>query len=581
MKEVLLESLKKYKWKILVEIIFICFNTYLFTYPAKIIGNIVDMLYNVEENYTQIMNNTYYLIGVCVALLVIRLIWKYYVVYINRAIEGDIKNRLFERITKIKLEKLQEIKNGEIMSYFVKDTNEVRRFIHRILAFATRFIATFTIVIFIMANGINLRLTLATMLPIIIAVIIIIKLQKYVSNNYKKAQEKFTEFSEYIQESTDSIRTTKAYSCEGDQVNQFITKNRNLKNANNKAELLSNILKSGINICLGLAYATSLIYGSQLVLNGIITVGELVTFNGYISLFVAPIEWLGNAISVYKRAQISYRRLDKVFKLDKEKITVNKVRKTENKLQGKIEIKNLTYHYPGKIENVLKDISISIQQGEMLGIIGTIGSGKTTLMNLLLKLYDVENGKIYIDDKDINNIEIETIRDNICYITQDNFLFSATLKENINLFRNEYEDDEIITSTKRAMIYDEISNMPNQIHTIIGEKGIDLSGGQKQRVVISRAFLNNSNIVIFDDTFSALDNRTEQKVLKNIKTTMKDKTCIIISNRISDVKISDKIIVLDEGRIIESGTHKELVNEHGRYYEFYMQQSSRTKEILI
>lgn len=194
---------------------------------------------------------------------------------------------------------------------------------------------------------------------------------------------------------------------------------------------------------------------------------------------------------------------------------------------------------------------------------------------------DVERGKIFIDGKDINDIKVKTIRDNICYITQDNFLFSATLKENINLFKDEYKDEDIEESTKQAMIYDEISSMEEGINTVIGEKGIDLSGGQKQRVVISRAFLNNSNIIIFDDTFSALDNRTEQHVLNNIKELTKNKTCIIVSNRISDIKDCDKIIVLEQGEIVEQGTHQTLLKTNGKYQEFYQNQAHKAQSTLL
>lgn len=199
---------------------------------------------------------------------------------------------------------------------------------------------------------------------------------------------------------------------------------------------------------------------------------------------------------------------------------------------GNIEIKDLTFNYPEHIETVLSNINVMVNKGETLGIIGTIGSGKTTLMNLLLRLYPVQNGKIFIDGEDINNIPLKTLRDNICYITQDNFLFSTTIRENVKLFKEGFEEEEIKESTKDAMIYDDIEKMKNGIDTVIGERGGDLSGGQKQRVVISRAFLNKSNIVIFDDTFSALDNRTEQMVLNNVKKLVQGKTCIIISNRI-------------------------------------------------
>lgn len=247
---------------------------------------------------------------------------------------------------------------------------------------------------------------------------------------------------------------------------------------------------------------------------------------------------------------------------------------------GNIEIKDLTFNYPEHIETVLNNINVTVNKGETLGIIGTIGSGKTTLMNLLLRLYPVQNGKIFIDGQDINEIPLKTLRDNICYITQDNFLFSTTLRENVKLFKDGFEEEEIKESTKNAMIYDDIEKMQNGIDTIIGERGGDLSGGQKQRVVISRAFLNKSNIVIFDDTFSALDNRTEQMVLNNVKKLIKDKTCIIISNRISDIKAANKIIVLDAGNIIEIGTHETLIGEKGKYYEFYKQQSAKSEMAL-
>ena len=228
---------------------------------------------------------------------------------------------------------------------------------------------------------------------------------------------------------------------------------------------------------------------------------------------------------------------------------------------------------------VLENINISLKKGETLGIIGTIGSGKTTLLNLLIRLYPVKRGKIFIDGKDINDIPVTVLRENICFITQDNFLFSATLKENINLFKDTYDSFFVNESTKDAMIYDEIQEMPNQIETCLGgEDGVELSGGQRQRIAVSRAFLKRSNIIMLDDTFSALDNRTEKAVLENIEELTSDKTCIIVSNRISDVKNSDKIIVMDEGCIVEAGTHEQLLGNGGMYYSFYMQQSSKEEE---
>lgn len=466
------------------------------------------------------------------------------------------------------------------MSYFVKDTNEIRSTVYRILSHGSRIICTFIIATFQMAKGVNLYLTLATLRPIFVASFLVVKIKKYVEINFKKAQDRFSEMSEYIQESTDSIRTTKAYSCEGGQLKTFILKNRQVRQSDNAVDVFSNLLTTCIDICFGLCYAISFIYGSHLVLEGTITVGELVTFNGYIALFVNPVTWISTLISRFKRAQISFQRLDKVFQLEREKITVEE-NEVKEKLEGNIVIKDLSFHYPGMLDKALENINIEIKKGETLGIIGTIGSGKSTLMNLLTKLYNIPNGKIMIDGKDINDINIEMLRENICYITQDNFLFSSTLKDNISLFKEDYKDEEIKESTKKAVIYDEISQMPNGIKTEIGERGSDLSGGQKQRVVISRAFLKNSSIIIFDDTFSALDNRTAQTLLENIKELTKEKTCIIISNKILDVKQSDKIIVLDNGVIVEQGVHEELIQKEGIYQEVYQQQATKAEPSFL
>lgn len=580
MKRVIIEALKNRKWTIILQTIFLTINIYLLTFPAKIIGNIIDMLYNLEENKQNILNSTYYLLGICIVLLFIRIIWKYFETVNVRKFERDIKINMFKRFLKLKLKDIQNIKNGEIMSYFVKDTNEIRSTLFRILNHGVRIVLTFIIATYQMVQNVNLYLTIAVMFPIIIGGYLVVKIKKYVEKSFKKSQIMFTQMSEYIQESTDSIRTTKAYACEGDQLKEFIRKNRKVQQSNNTVEVFSNLLKMSLSICFGICYSISLLYGSKLVLEGQITVGELVTFNGYIGLFVGPIKWLPQLIARFKRAQISYKRLEKIYELEPEKIN-QKNNLKKDKLEGNIVIKDLDFNYPGIIDKALENINIELEKGETLGIIGTIGSGKTTLMNLLTKLYSVPNGKILIDGKDINEIPILTLRNNICYITQDNFLFSSTLKDNISLFKDEYEDSEIKESTQKAIVYDDIQRMPRGINTVVGERGGDLSGGQKQRVAISRAFLKDSRILIFDDTFSALDNRTSEKLIENIREISKEKTCIIISNKISDIKHSDKIIVLDNGRIVERGVHEELIHNNGIYSEFYNQQSTKAEPSFL
>lgn len=572
MKQVLKEWLKKSYIKIIISIIFVFLNMYFLTYPSKIIGQIVDLLYNITDNKTEIENKIIFLIISSFIIMLVRLPWRTMCSYTILDYEKIIKDKLFKHFMKIKMNDLQNTKNGEIMSYFTKDVNETRRLLNCILGFGTRIIATFIVATYTMKK-INLKLTLVTLSPIIITIIFVIIIKNKVHQSAIKSRNAFNSLSEFVQESTDGIRTIKAYAGEEFQIKEFENRNKNLKNAGIKVSALSSLLSTIINLGFGICVGISILYGSKLVLNQTISIGELIAFNGYISLFVNPVLWIPIIITRYKTSKISIQRLEKVFSLETEDIKLLDDEKSN--IVGDIEIKDLTFNYPSNIEVALKNINLKIKEGETLGIIGTIGSGKTTLMNLLLRLYSVPNGRISIGGRDINEIPIEELRNSICYITQEHFLFSTTIKENIGLFRDSYKDEEIIESTKSAMIAEDIERMEDGINTVVGERGMDLSGGQKQRVVISRAFLQKSNIVIFDDTFSALDNRTEEFLLKNIRELTVGKTCIIISNRISDIKDSDNIIVIDDGKIIEQGKHENLIKQNGLYEKFYNQQSSK------
>lgn len=579
MKKVLINLFKKHSILLIIEMIFIAINIYLLTVPSKVLGQIIDLLYGMESNKTQILQTSYYLLGMCLLLLIVRVTWKIIDARISRNMVKKIRDTVFEKLLKTDVSKLDSLKNGDIMSYFVKDINQVRKFISNVITLIVRFVLNFAIVAIAMSQSTNIKLTLIALCPIGISIILIFMMIKKIEKNYNAARRKFTDLSEFVQESTDSIRTTKAYAGEQKQCEEFIKKNTSLKKTNFAVIKDETLLSIYMNLGIGIGLGLSILFGSKMVLNNEISVGDFIAFNGYMIILQQPIRWIPWMVKHYKRFQVAYRRLDDFLKMEEEKIEIYNY-EPEN-LNGDILINNLTYRYPEGNENVLKDINIKIEQGKSLGIIGVIGSGKTTLMNLLLKLYHVPNGKIFIGGKDINEIKTDTIRHNICYITQNNFLFSSSLKENINLFRDIYDEDEIIESTKSSMIYNEIEEMADGINTVIGEKGIDLSGGQKQRVVISRAFLNKSNIVVFDDTFSALDNKTEEALLGNIRNLTENKTCIIISNRISDIKHCDEIIVLDHGEIVERGIHRDLIALKNKYYEFYKNQAEKSKVDIL
>ncbi|MBR2241620.1 MAG: ABC transporter ATP-binding protein [Clostridia bacterium] len=575
MNKILKKLLKKHAILLLIEILLIAANIYLLTIPSKLLGKIVDLLYNIETNRNELLQTTYNLLIMCGLLLVSRVVWKMIDAKVSRNIVKEFRDRLFEKMLKTDVGKLGTLKNGDIMSRFVRDIAEVRKFISNAITTLIRFVLNFAIVSYTMIQATNVKMTVTALLPIIGSIILILMSIKKLEKNYNESRKKFTDLSEFVQESTDSIRTTKAYVGEKMQYEEFLKKNTSLRNTNFEVIRSETMLSIYMHMGIGLGIGLSILFGSQMVLNNEITVGDFVAFNGYMLILQQPIRWIPWLIKHFKKYQVSHKRLDEMLKMKEEEIYIDN--NYIEKLDGNIEIKNLSYKYPDGTENVLDNININIKKGKSLGIIGVIGSGKTTLMNLLLKLYHVPNGMIYIDGKDINEIKTDTIRNNICYITQDNFLFSSSLKENINLFRDIYDKEEILESTKSSMIYDEISQMSDGIDTIIGEKGIDLSGGQKQRVVISRAFLNNSNIVIFDDTFSALDNKTEEVLLQNIRNLTQEKTCIIISNRISDIKHCDEIVVLEHGKIVERGVHRELLTLKNKYYEFYKNQAEKSK----
>jgi len=575
LKKTLLNLYKKNTLLLLIEMVFIAINVYLLTVPSKLLGQIVDLLYNLDTNKEQIIHTVLLLLLMSLVLIIVRVTWKMIDAKIARDNTKKIRDTVYEKMLKTDAATLGKIKNGDIMSYFVKDINQVRKFISNVITLIVRFVLNFIIVAITMAQATNSKLTLIVLLPITISIILILLMVKKIEKYYNDSRRKFTNLSEYVQESTDSIRTTKAYVGEKSQIEEFIKRNTSFKNTNFSVIKIETLISIFMNLGIGIGMGLSILFGSKMVLNGEISVGDFVAFNGYMLVLQDPIRWIPWMVKHLKRFQVSFKRLDDFLNLKEEKIEISNYNPQE--LNGDIIIKNLSYKYPDGSENVLKNINIEIKKGKSLGIIGVIGSGKTTLMNLLLKLYKVPDGKIFIDGKDINQIQTDTIRHNICYITQDNFLFSSTLKDNINLFRDIYDNNDIIESTKSSMIYDEIEKMENGIDTIIGEKGIDLSGGQKQRVAISRAFLNQSNIAIFDDTFSALDNKTEASLLDNIRHLTDKKTCIIVSNRISDIKHCDEILVLEHGEIVERGIHRDLLGLKGKYYEFYKNQAEKSR----
>lgn len=319
-----------------------------------------------------------------------------------------------------------------------------------------------------------------------------------------------------------------------------------------------------------LSFVILVAVGGTFVILGNISVGDFITFNMYLGNLVWPMMAIGWVINNLQRGLASLERIEAVL-VQKPEIVDNNVKNIKS-IKGDIELKNLTFSYPGTDTDVLKNINLTIKEGEILGIVGKTGSGKSTLINLLLRLYNIENDKIIIGGEDINRIPIKVLRENVGFVSQDPFLFSNTISENINLAFENMNIEEVYEAAKNSDIYDNVMDFPNKFDTVVGERGTTLSGGQKQRVSIARALIKKPELLILDDCLSAVDAKTEVKILGNLNRIMKNQTSIIISHRISAIKNADKIIVLENGEIVQSGTHDELLLEEGIYKDIYEKQ---------
>jgi len=312
-----------------------------------------------------------------------------------------------------------------------------------------------------------------------------------------------------------------------------------------------------------------------MVLAGTISLGGFIAFNTYLTMIMFPIISIGRVITILQRGMASLKRLNEILEAKPAIIDPNST--TNTLIEGLIEIKDLSFSYPDSKEKVLNNISLKIPKGNVLGIIGKTGSGKSTLTNLLLKLYNVKDGTIFIDGKDINDYSLDNLRDSFGFVPQDNFLFSSTVNNNIKFFKKIYTDDQVKAATVSSCIYESIMNFSEGFETNLGERGSNISGGEKQRISIARALIKNPGILILDDALSAVDSITEKRILRNLKINRQGKTCIIISQRISVIKDADQIIVLNNGEIIEEGTHNDLLKKGGSYYDVYKEQSKDSK----
>ena len=563
--------IKRHKWQYIGGMITLLVVDFANLYIPKTTGVITDGLAAHEMDMNGVLKNLGIIVAIGATLALGRFLWRYFIFGASRGIEHEIRDNLFAHLETLDVEYYNEHKTGDLMTRFTSDLNAVRMAIGPAVIAAFDATVMTVMVIGQMIVYVDIRLTLAAVVPMLFIAAGELYYGKIMQKRYRERQEAVSDLTDFVQESFSGVRVVKAFVRERAQIREFAKVNDKAKEKNLNIARMESIVMPLLDVVIGISSLLTLIYGGYLALNGEITVGRFVAFNQYIMMLVWPMIACGEAINMFSQGGASMRRIQEVLE-EKPEIANQEGVQEIGEIKGAIRFNHLTFIHRGHSEPTLKDIHLNVPAGTTLAIIGRTGNGKSTLVNLLLHLYNTKPSMIFIDGKDINTIPLKTLRENIAYVPQDNFLFSDTLKSNIAFGTDSAEMEEIVKATKTACIHDNIIAFPDGYETIVGERGVTLSGGQKQRSSIARAIKKNAPILILDDALSAVDTDTEEQILANLKENRKGKTTILIAHRISTIQNADMIVVLKEGEARECGTHKELIELGGIYKDMFEKQ---------
>ena len=572
--------LLKYKYYYIIGGIFILISTAFAIVPATLIRETFNLIesgfqeYNEGKIYVkeEILGNVLFFAIAIIAAAVFRGLFMYMMrqtmIVASRKIEYDLKNEIFFHYQTLPLSFYKNNNTGDLMNRISEDVGKVRMYLGPALMYGLNVIILMVMVIPFMFY-INFNLAFYSLIPLPFLVVCIYLVQNIINIRSEEIQISLSNLSTYVQESFSGIRLIKSFVREINFENVFKSKSIDYKDKSVNLQYVLALFFPIIITLIGMSIIITVYIGSIEVFEGNLSIGNIAEFLIYVYLLTWPVTALGWITSIIQRASASQRRINE-FLEQKTDIISNKKEKID--LLGKIEFKNVSFRYPDTNIHGMKDISFKINPGESLGIIGATGSGKSTISNSIMRLFDVDKGKILFDDIDIKNLDIQHFRRQIGYVPQDVFLFSDTITNNI-LFGSESKNYENVRdAAANADLMRNINSFPEKFETKIGERGITLSGGQKQRISIARAIIKEPKILILDDCLSAVDTKTENIILENLKKIMLNKTSIIISHRISSVKLAKKIIVIDDGKIIETGNHKNLIDKRGYYFDLYNQQ---------
>ena len=572
-----LSFFKKYKGRYILGVIWLILVDGLQLIIPKLLGNITDKIKYDLLDTTGLIKYAGLIILLALGTAIFRFLWRYFIFGTGRLIEKNIREDFYNKLQSLSTRYFNDHKTGDLMAHATNDINAVRMAMGPGIVMIADAVFLTTATIGILIFTIDIRLTLLALIPLPFLSLMAVKFGKIIHSKYKKVQESFSNMSDKAQENFAGIRVVKAFAQEKEEIDKFAKSNRENYEKNVDMFKYSSLFHPLVQFISALSFLIVIGYGGILVIRGTISLGDFVAFNSYLGMLTWPMMALGLVINHLQRGQASLDRLNVIFN-EKEDIYDQDIDEDIEDIKGKIEIKNLDFKYSDSEEYALKNININIKTGETAAFIGRTGSGKTTLVNLLLRLYNVDEGEIFIDGHDINDIPLKTVRENIGYVPQDNFLFSNTINKNISFADpDNMSQEEIIKASKDAQVYENIIEFPDKFESLLGERGSNVSGGQKQRISIARALIKNPKILILDDSLSAVDTQTEERILESLEEIMKGKTSILISHRISTIKKADKIFVFDEGKLIEKGKHKDLLKNKKLYYDLYQKQQLEEK----